>query len=81
MSSSEFHEKFKSKDLRDFRLGTVASSDHETPLTVLEAGLKSTGEVCDVRMVPDEKGTVVQLIPIPQTLVSGRVGTNTRRVR
>ena len=23
----------KSKDLRDFRLGTVASSDHETPLT------------------------------------------------
>ena len=34
MSSSEFHEKFKSKDLRDFRLGTVASSDHETPLTV-----------------------------------------------
>ena len=33
MSSSEFHEKFKSKDLRDFRLGTVASSDHETPLT------------------------------------------------
>ena len=34
MSSSEFHEKFKSKDLRDFRLGTVASSDHETPLTL-----------------------------------------------
>ena len=33
MSSSEFHEKFKSKNLRDFRLGTVASSDHETPLT------------------------------------------------
>ena len=33
MSSSEFHEKFKSKDLRDFRLGTVASNDHETPLT------------------------------------------------
>ena len=23
----------KSKDLRDFRLGTVATSDHETPLT------------------------------------------------
>ena len=36
MSSSEFHEKFKSKDLRDFRLGTVASSDHETPLTGYE---------------------------------------------
>ena len=34
MSSSEFHERLKSKDLRDFRLGTVASSDHETPLTV-----------------------------------------------
>ena len=33
MSSSEFHEKLKSKDLRDFRLGTVATSDHETPLT------------------------------------------------
>ena len=36
MSSSEFHEKFKSKDLRDFRLETVASSDHETPLTGYE---------------------------------------------
>ena len=36
MSSSEFHEKFKSKNLRDFRLGTVASSDHETPLTGYE---------------------------------------------
>ena len=33
MSSSEFHEKFKSKNLRDFRLGTVATTDHETPLT------------------------------------------------
>ena len=29
-----------SKDLRDFRLGTVASNDHETPLTVLlQSGL------------------------------------------
>ena len=36
MSSSEFHERLKSKDLRDFRLGTVASSDHETPLTAFE---------------------------------------------
>ena len=36
MSSSEFHERLKSKDLRDFRLGTVASSDHETPLTGYE---------------------------------------------
>ena len=35
MSSSEFHERLKSKDLRDFRLGTVATSDHETPLTSL----------------------------------------------
>ena len=34
MSSSEFHKRLKSKDLRDFRLGTVATSDHETPLTV-----------------------------------------------
>ena len=33
MSSSEFHEKLKSKSLCDFRLGTVATSDHETPLT------------------------------------------------
>ena len=33
MSSSEFHEKLKSKPLCDFRLGTVATSDHETPLT------------------------------------------------
>ena len=33
MSSSEFHEKLKSKSLCDFRLGTVVTSDHETPLT------------------------------------------------
>ena len=36
MSSSEFHEKLKSKSLCDFRLGTVATSDHETPLTGYE---------------------------------------------
>ena len=36
MSSSEFHKRLKSKDLRDFRLGTVATSDHETPLTGYE---------------------------------------------
>ena len=33
MSSSKFHEKFRSNPLCDFRLGTVATSDHETPLT------------------------------------------------
>ena len=31
--SSAVHKKFMSKNLRDFRLGTVASNDHETPLT------------------------------------------------
>ena len=36
MSSSEFHEKLKSKSLCDFRLGTVVTSDHETPLTGYE---------------------------------------------
>ena len=36
MSSSEFHEKFRSNPLCDFRLGTVATSDHETPLTGYE---------------------------------------------
>ena len=35
--SSAVHKKFMSKDLRDFRLGTVASNDHETPLTHREA--------------------------------------------
>ena len=30
MSSSEFHERFRSNPLCDFRLGTVATSDHET---------------------------------------------------
>ena len=33
MSSSEFHERFESNPLCDFRLGTVATSDHETLLT------------------------------------------------
>ena len=36
MSSSEFHERLRSKPLCDFRLGTVATSDHETPLTGYE---------------------------------------------
>ena len=36
MSSSEFHERFESNPLCDFRLGTVATSDHETPLTGYE---------------------------------------------
>ena len=33
MSSSEVHERLRSNPLCDFRLGTVATSDHETPLT------------------------------------------------
>ena len=45
MSSSEFHERLKSKDLRDFRLGTVASSDHET----LAFGGACRGRVQDLR--------------------------------
>ena len=36
MFSSVFTEKFRSNDLCDFRLGTVATSDHETPLTGYE---------------------------------------------
>ena len=36
MSSSEFHERLRSKPLCNFRLGTVATSDHETPLTGYE---------------------------------------------
>ena len=37
MSSSEFHERFESNPLCEFRLGTVATSDHETPLTKMRA--------------------------------------------
>ena len=37
MFTSEFNERSRSNPLCDFRLGTVATSDHETPLTVLEA--------------------------------------------
>ena len=33
MFFSEVNERSRSKPLCDFRLGTVASSDHETPLT------------------------------------------------
>ena len=36
MSSSKFHERLRSNPLCDFRLGTVATSDHETPLTGYE---------------------------------------------
>ena len=34
MFTSEFNERSRSNPLCDFRLGTVATSDHETPLTV-----------------------------------------------
>ena len=34
MFTSEFNERFRSNPLCDFRLGTVATSDHETPLTL-----------------------------------------------
>ena len=51
MSSSEFHERFESNPLCNFRLGTVATSDHETPLTCTSRArsfLGSTqGFVCD----------------------------------
>ena len=36
MFSSEFNERSRSNTLCDFRLGTVATSDHETPLTGYE---------------------------------------------
>ena len=47
MSSSKFHEKLKSKALCDFRLGTVATSDHETPLTKNTPEVLSLGKLCD----------------------------------
>ena len=34
MFTSEFNERSRSNPLCDFRLGTVATSDHETPLTL-----------------------------------------------
>ena len=37
MSTSAFNERSRSNPLCDFRLGTVVTSDHETPLTVPEA--------------------------------------------
>ena len=36
MFTSVFNERFRSNPLCDFRLGTVATSDHETPLTGYE---------------------------------------------
>ena len=42
MSSSEFHERLRSNPLCDFRLGTVATSDHETPLTPTSYGRSSS---------------------------------------
>ena len=37
MFTSEFNERSRSNPLCDFRLGTLVTSDHETPLTVEEA--------------------------------------------
>ena len=44
MFTSEFNERSRSNHLCDFRLGTVATSDHETPLTI-EAELIRTQSV------------------------------------
>ena len=45
MFNSEFNERFRSNPLCDFRLGTVATSDHETPLTNLAASVQRTKQV------------------------------------
>ena len=44
MFSSEFNERSRSTPLCDFRLGTVATSDHETPLTESGNGQSTKSE-------------------------------------
>ena len=52
MFTSEFNERSRSNPLCDFRLGTVATSDHETPLTEASAGDRRA--IAD----PDQAGQV-----------------------
>ena len=55
MSSSEFHERFRSNPLCDFRLGTVATSDHETPLTESSKPTQSKpNPMCDRTVKPED---------------------------
>ena len=46
MFTSEFNERSRSNPLCDFRLGTVATSDHETPLTPPRRSLRQPTEAC-----------------------------------
>ena len=66
MFTSEFNERSRSNPLCDFRLGTVATSDHETPLTgyepkkdlnlvnTEELDLAATGDVYWQRTLDDD---------------------------
>ena len=78
MSSSEFHERLKSKDLRDFRLGTVATSDHETPLTQSKPNpiCDRTGQPVETERVFVEQGKT----SCSQEIVGKRLQEGTREV-
>ena len=55
MFTSEFNERSRSNPLCDFRLGTVATSDHETPLTVEEEMETTAGKVGNETRRPAEE--------------------------
>ena len=58
MFSSVFNERFRSNPLCDFRLGTVATSDHETPLTTSAV----LDKVVDMSVVVQRQVPMVQMV-------------------
>ena len=56
MFTSEFNERSRSNPLCDFRLGTVATSDHETPLT--DDGLKHMDSLLKSKYTAKDMGTL-----------------------
>ena len=70
MFSSEFNERSRSNPLCDFRLGTVATSEHETPLTfegLLKPAFKSQRQNEEPPKIRDTSGISGNVFAHPQT--------------
>ena len=76
MLTSEFNERSRSNPLCDFRLGTVATSDHETPLTGYEPkkdlNLVNTEEL-DLAATAMSTGSTPSTTTLPSTILMSTI--------
>ena len=76
MFTSEFNERSRSNPLCDFRLGTVATSDHETPLTGYEPNkdlnLVNTEEL-DSQLPAMSTGSTPSTTTLPSTTLMSTI--------